>query len=184
MKGLEGKFGKQTAENEWEFRAFFDKIIQLPFMMPMGQYNIGKYVNSLLKDIGFVGNDGLDEDAVKKIVLSTIGGNPRSIKRLVNSVSLIQIFTEVKLEKNNQEVKEEIISEDQVKFLLFSLLCLQIAYPGIYSLLNIRPNFILWDEDFAFSETKKKEESEAEFETEFNNAQQTDDSNEEGKVSI
>ena len=31
-------------------------------MMPMGQYNIGKYVNSLLKDIGFVGNDGLDED--------------------------------------------------------------------------------------------------------------------------
>ena len=68
-------------------------------MMPMGQYNIGKYVNSLLKDIGFVGNDGLDEDAVKKIVLSTIGGNPRSIKRLVNSVSLIQIFTEVKSEK-------------------------------------------------------------------------------------
>ena len=184
VKGLEGKFGKQTAENEWEFRAFFDKIIQLPFMMPMGQYNIGKYVNSLLKDIGFVGNDGLDEDAVKKIVLSTIGGNPRSIKRLVNSVSLIQIFTEVKSEKNNQEVKEEIISEDQVKFLLFSLLCLQIAYPGIYSLLNIRPNFVSWDEDFAFSETKKKEESEAEFETEFNNAQQTDDFNEEWEKSL
>ena len=54
VKGLEHKFGKQTAENEWEFRAFFDKIIQLPFMMPMGQYNIGKYVNSLLVDIGFV----------------------------------------------------------------------------------------------------------------------------------
>ena len=41
VKGLEHKFGKQTPENEWEFRAFFDKIIQLPFMMPMGQYNIG-----------------------------------------------------------------------------------------------------------------------------------------------
>ena len=54
VKGLEHKFGKQTAENEWEFRAFFDKIIQLPFMMPMGQYNIGKYVNQLLLNIGFV----------------------------------------------------------------------------------------------------------------------------------
>ena len=42
VKGLEHKFGKQTHENEWEFRAFFDKIIQLPFMMPMSQYNIGK----------------------------------------------------------------------------------------------------------------------------------------------
>ena len=36
VKGLEHKFGKRTDENEWEFRAFFDKIIQLPFMMPMG----------------------------------------------------------------------------------------------------------------------------------------------------
>ena len=59
VKGLEGKFGKQTIENEWEFRAFFDKIIQLPFMMPMGQYNIGKYVNKLLLDIGFVEGKGL-----------------------------------------------------------------------------------------------------------------------------
>ena len=54
VKGLEHKFGKQTPENEWEFRAFFDKIIQLPFMMPMGQYDIGNYVTSLLVDIGFI----------------------------------------------------------------------------------------------------------------------------------
>ena len=85
VKGLEHKFGKQTAQNEWEFRAFFDKIIQLPFMMPMGQYNIGKYVNSLLIDIGFVGKPGLDDESVRQIVLQTIGGNPRSLKRLVNS---------------------------------------------------------------------------------------------------
>ena len=36
VKGLVGKFGEPTPENEWEFRAFFDKIIQLPFSMPMG----------------------------------------------------------------------------------------------------------------------------------------------------
>ena len=82
VKGLEEKFGKQTAENEWEFRAFFDKIIQLPFMMPMGQYNIGKYVNNLLRETGFIDDEELDEEYIKQIVSYTIGGNPRSIKRL------------------------------------------------------------------------------------------------------
>ena len=100
VKGLEHKFGKPTNENEWEFRAFFDKIIQLPFMMPMGQYNIGKYIHELLVNIGFIEDDGIiDNEEIKKIIMWTIGGNPRSIKRLVNSVSLIQIFVNQK--KNN-----------------------------------------------------------------------------------
>ena len=41
-------------------------------MMPMGQYNIGKYVNKLL-DIGFVEGKGLDENSIREIVLRTIG---------------------------------------------------------------------------------------------------------------
>lgn len=189
VKGLEHKFGKQTPENEWEFRAFFDKIIQLPFMMPMGQYNIGKYVNKLLIDIGFVEGEGLDEHSTREIIIRTIGGNPRSIKRLVNSVSLIQIFSEFKPSKEIKDLKtldekEDGVSEEQKKFLLFSLLCLQIAYPAIYSLLYVKPDFTSWDSDFAFLETKKKEESEPEFNTEFNNAIQTDDFNEEWEKSL
>ena len=157
VKGLEHKFGKQTPENEWEFRAFFDKIIQLPFMMPMGQYNIGKYVNKLLIDIGFVEGEGLDEYSTREIIIRTIGGNPRSIKRLVNSVSLIQIFSEFKPSKEIKDLKtldekEDGVSEEQKKFLLFSLLCLQIAYPAIYSLLYVKPDFTSWDSDFAFSD--------------------------------
>ena len=104
MKGLEHKFGKQTAENEWEFRAFFDKIIQLPFMMPMGQYNIGKYVNKLLLDIGFVEGEGLDDESIREIILRTIGGNPRSLKRLVNSVALIEIFKQKKLNSKQEDI--------------------------------------------------------------------------------
>ena len=41
VKGLKEKFGEPTPENEWEFRSFFDKIIQLPFTMPMNSYDIG-----------------------------------------------------------------------------------------------------------------------------------------------
>jgi len=179
VKGLEHKFGKQTPENEWEFRAFFDKIIQLPFMMPMGQYNIGKYVTGLLKSIGFTDDQELDPAAIKQILMLTIGGNPRSIKRLVNSVSLIQIFSESDV-SDDQEIA---ISDE--KFLLFSLLCIQIAYPQVYSLLVREPNFIKWDDKLAFEMTQRKEEDAAGiFETEFKNAQKLEDFDEEWEKAL
>ena len=191
VKGLEHKFGKQTPQNEWEFRAFFDKIIQLPFMMPMGQYNIGKYVNALLLDIGFVEGEGLDDSAVREIILRTIGGNPRSIKRLVNSVSLIQIFTEIKTVDEKTVAGEESdtsadgVSIEDGKFLLFALLCLQIAYPPIYSLLTREPNFLIWDDSLAFKETKRSEEKESQvFEREFEVAKQTDDFDEDWEQAL
>ena len=191
VKGLEHKFGKQTPQNEWEFRAFFDKIIQLPFMMPMGQYNIGKYVNALLLDIGFVEGEGLDDSAVREIILRTIGGNPRSIKRLVNSVSLIQIFTEIKTVDGKTVAGEESdasadgVSTEDEKFLLFALLCLQIAYPPIYSLLTREPNFLIWDDSLAFKETKRSEEKESQvFEREFEVAKQTDDFDEDWEQAL
>lgn len=185
VKGLEHKFGKQTSENEWEFRAFFDKIIQLPFMMPMGQYNIAKYVNKLLREIGFIDEKGLDEDLIRRIIEYTIGRNPRSIKRLINSVSLIQVFTEIKKadEPNNiiGELDDLENPDDKQKFLLFSLVCLQIAYPHIYSLLEAKPNFTEWDDSFAHSDTMQKEKNKEEypqFDEEFEIAKNTDDFNE------
>ena len=123
VKGLEHKFGKQTPENEWEFRAFFDKIIQLPFMMPMGQYDIGNYVTKLLIDIGFIDKDSIDTDDIREIVLLTIGGNPRSIKRLVNSVSLIQIFTKHKSNLQGDQTTEESDKDLKDKNFFYSHYC-------------------------------------------------------------
>ncbi|MBE0490618.1 MAG: hypothetical protein IBX44_00025 [Sulfurospirillum sp.] len=169
VKGLEHKFGKRTEENEWEFRAFFDKIIQLPFMMPMGQYNIGKYVSSLLNQIDFNQNNGILESDIETIISYTIGGNPRAIKRLVNSLSLITIFLEDNVET------EKIMKNQSKKTLLFSLVCLQIAYPNIYELLNFYPNFLTWDQNLAFSITKLKEEENIEkFNRDFENIKETD----------
>ncbi len=188
VKGLEHKFGKQTAENEWEFRAFFDKIIQLPFMMPMGQYNIGKYVNSLLLDIGFVDGEGLDAKAIQEIILRSIGGNPRSIKRLANSISLIQIFIKNKIEIDPLDINEsdeEDVSKEEEKLLIFCLLCLQIAYPPIYSLLAKEPNFTKWNDDFAYGETNRSEEKQKEiFEREFTIAKQSPDFDEDWEQAI
>ena len=178
VKGLEHKFGKKTYENEWEYKAFFDKIIQLPFRMPMGQYNIGNYVNTLLNDIGFIKGDGLEDVAICEILQFTIRGNPRSIKRLVNSISLIQIFVknkELLSREKNDDQEKVIINEKDEKFLIFSLLCLQIAYPRIYSLLIQQPDFTKWDNKLALKYTKRSEELNEAFQREFKIAQETED---------
>ena len=177
VKGLRDKFGEQTEENEWEFRAFFDKIIQLPFMMPMGQYNISNYIKNLLVKIKFIEEGDFDEDHIKTVIMNTIGGNPRSLKRLINSVSLIKLFTgDTKLIETDEE---KALSENDQKLLLFSLLCLQIAFPKIYELLTFKPDFTNWDNDLAFQQTRKKEEESKAFEVEFTNATKTDDFDEE-----
>ena len=179
IKGLEHKFGKRTEANEWEFRAFFDKIIQLPFMMPMGQYNIGKYVSSLLDKTGFSTNGKIEEGTIEKIISYTIGGNPRAIKRLINSLTLIGIFLE------DSEENEKILKNISKKTLLFSLVCIQIAYPNIYELLIAYPNFIAWDENLAFSLTKLKEEEESDkFNRDFKNAKETDEFDEEWEQAL
>ena len=186
VKGLKDKFGERTEENEWEFRAFFDKIIQLPFMMPMSQYSIGKYVGDLLKQIGFIDNEEQDIEAIELVTSNTIGGNPRSLKRLVNSLALIKIFSEI--EKKPEELEGERPSEqpeedataesleeekdedleDTKDLLLFSLVCLQIAYPKIYDLLIENPEFTSWDDDFALKITQGKEKkNEEQYKNEF-----------------
>ena len=183
VKGLEGKFGTMKPENEWEFRAFFDKIIQLPFTMPMGQYNIGNYVNSLLIKVGFI-KEAFEDENLRRIIEWTIGGNPRSIKRLINSISLIKIFSSKKKQTEDDQ-SETKITEDEEKLLLFSLLCLQIAYPRFYDLLQKEPDIkTAWNDNFAFAETMREEEKKEQFAQEFDTAKEGDDFNEDWEQTL
>ena len=167
IKGLKAKFGERTPENEWEFRAFFDKIIQLPFLMPMASYNIGNYVNHLLKKIGFQDENEIDEGFIQRVVNYTIRGNPRSIKRLINSLALIKIFNDEE-EEDNEDAKEELTIDVQTeRKILFALVCLQVSSPEIYSLLTHEPDFLKWDDALAFSKTQKKEEQDKQFKQNF-----------------
>jgi hypothetical protein len=167
VKGLREKFGEMTVENEWEFRAFFDKIIQVPFTMPMGAYDLGNYVGHLLKEINFI-DQGTDYSAeIEKIVGYSIGGNPRSLKRLANSLSLINMF------KKDPEQKED-------KLLMLALICLQVAYPKMYEQLASKPLFLEWDESdaYEFSRGRKSDQEDLE------RAMQTEDFDESWEQSI
>lgn len=147
VKGLKGKFGEPTESNEWEFRAFFDKIIQVPFMMPVAQYNLGKFITkSLSEDIGYFPNKSEinilnDDNRLGEIVRYTIGHNPRSMKRLLNSVSLIRLQNEKELSASDTFNLRQII---------FALVCIQISFPKIYELLLIAPDFSQWGDDDEF----------------------------------
>ena len=140
VKGLKGKFGEPTANNEWEFRAFFDKIIQVPFMMPMAQYDLKKYINALLIDeINFFQKSerkSIEDGRLATAVKLTLGHNPRAMKRLLNSLSLLKLHY------------GEGLKDFRLRQLVFVLVCCQISFPRIYELLLREPDFSSWDTEF------------------------------------
>ena len=138
VKGLEPKFGKKTMENEREFRSFFEKIIQLPFSMPVNNYEVQSFLIDNLKQLKLI-NDNVSEAQtilIEEIGLLTVGKNPRAIKRLMNAISLVKCINDV---GTQQDEVAEIIN--------FFLLSVQISYPQIYNVLAHYPNFVGWDNE-------------------------------------
>ncbi len=138
VKGLESKFGPKTDENEREFRSFFDKIIQVPFSMPIGTYNIENFLVEKLKDLGTAMPENEKELYVKAVKYS-IGYNPRSLKRYLNAFSLINHLKEIELDEEQPKGDD---------FMLFAILGIQISYPKIFRLLSQKPNFPEWNKGF------------------------------------
>jgi len=68
-------------------RKFFDKIIQVPFKMPVAHYNIDNYVNKALEEIGV--ETGGDVRDYTEIITYSAGCNPRTMKRLFNAYLLL-----------------------------------------------------------------------------------------------
>ena len=150
IKGLEPKFGQYKEENEREFRSFFDKIIQLPFSMPVTVYEIDNFIKDSLLAIGYINETHTkNKDLLKNLTLIanlSVGTNPRSIKRMLNYLSLIScINSEPETKKD-----EDILNEELELLVNYALVNIQIAYPSIYKLLNSNPDFENWDSNVAF----------------------------------
>ena len=138
VKGLESKFGPKTEENEREFRSFFDMIIQVPFSMPTGTYDIENFLVEKLITLGIEITEK-EKELYAKAVKHTIGYNPRSLKRYLNSFSLINHLKEIDLDEDEQNGDD---------FMLFAVLGIQISYPKVFRLLTQNPNFLNWDKGF------------------------------------
>ena len=147
IKGLKPKFGELTEKNEREFRSFFDKIIQLPFSMPVATYNVDAFlVDALSKIEFFTGQELEDTDLAEKlseITRLSVGTNPRSLKRLTNTLALISIIYE---EQKGGSANASTLLD---KLINYALVCIQIAYPYIYNQLTEEPDFKNWNDKIA-----------------------------------
>ncbi len=149
VKGLEPKFGKLTDKNEREFRSFFDKIIQVPFSLPVSSYRPMDFVLNALVGIGYLKDIDTSDPNVRarfsSVVESSVGKNPRSIQRLIHTLSLLDCIAQCGSEK------DEVATMDE-KLLNFIIVAIQICYPQIYRLLVHKPGFTSWDAVFAHKE--------------------------------
>ena len=132
FRGVEAKYGKEIGKEKG--RSFFDKIVQVPFKLPVAEYNIKNYVLDCFEKIGMP-CPKIEVDSYVELIKRSIGTNPRSMKRLFNSYLLLKIV-----------VTEEILTSDKNKQLLFAVLCLQHSFENTYNYIVENRNSITMDE--------------------------------------
>lgn len=146
VKGLEPKFGTLNPNNEREFRSYFDKIIQVPFHLPVNNYRPMDFVLDSLESIGYITHVERNlprvQSIIEKMVVSSVGKNPRSIKRLINTLSLNECIARCCRAKDENDSLE-------VKFINFAFVALQVCFPKIYNILSNNPIFEKWDNNVA-----------------------------------
>lgn len=132
-RGVATKYGNDMDEQKG--RSFFDKIIQVPFKMPVAEYNIKHYITDCFEQIGIPCSDS-EVGTYENLIKYSIGTNPRSMKRLFNSYLLLTIV-----------VSEEVLESDKNKQLLFAVLCLQSSFEKTYNYIVTNRNEVTM-EDF------------------------------------
>ncbi len=114
-------------------------------------YEIERFIENEVTRIGFYFKKecrmkikGEDKTLLQGLVLVlelSIGFNPRLIKNLINKLSFIKILIMESEKKAKLNIGE--------RLMIFGMLCVQTAYPTIYHLLNLEPNYKLWNEQTA-----------------------------------
>lgn len=119
------KIDEKERNREYEKgKSFFDKIIQVPFKVPVAVYDIKNYLKDGFNKIDLKIDDNDLQDYID-LCASSIGSNPRSLKRLLNAFLLLTFIGESSIDLNNK---------DKAK-LLFAALCLQQYNEKIYNLI-------------------------------------------------
>ena len=166
VKGLKPKFGELTDSNEREFRSFFDKIIQVPFSLPVSNYRTMDFVLDSLVQIGYIRDIERGNPEIKTpfstIVECSVGKNPRSIKRLINTLSLLNCIALCGQEE------DEFSESREAKIINFAIIAIQVCYPKIYRMLTLQPDFPKWGENMLqrmnLSVEKNDDDSEVQWE--------------------
>lgn len=136
-KGVEEKYGAAENSGRDISRAYFDKLIQLPFVMPTVKYKITDMVMERLREMKFMNTEHdyrVHKNDIIEIIKLTTNNNPRTIKRLLNMLQLMTIMDRVRLDNNSA----------YYQLLEMLLVAMQLAYPTIYQLMQSNEDFTSW----------------------------------------
>ena len=122
--GINQKFGGEVSEEKG--RSFFDKIIQLPFKMPVANYDIHKYVSGMMKRMN-ISTDEKEVALFYNLIETSVGFNPRSMKRLFNTYELLDIVTESTVKNIEGSIRRRV---------LFAIICTQMCFEKLYGYLT------------------------------------------------
>ncbi|RKZ77210.1 MAG: hypothetical protein DRR19_28145 [Candidatus Parabeggiatoa sp. nov. 1] len=123
--GIKQKFGVDETKTA---PSFFDKIIQVPFSMPVSEYNTDEFCQELLDRIG-VTYELTDIGHYVKLINNSVGFNPRTVTRLFYNLLLFNKIVE-KMSINDPASQPN----DRVR-MLFAKLCLQESFNPMYKYL-------------------------------------------------
>ncbi|MBF8970558.1 P-loop NTPase fold protein [Streptococcus sp. NLN76] len=117
--------------------SFFDKLIQVPFTVPINNYDISKYIEGKLQKLGIKETtEDADSKEIVEILKYSVGGNPRSINRAINNYSL-QIYI-----KNSTSTSQQ-GNPNSFDRSLFILTCMRYAFPAQFDELEQDPDAFL-----------------------------------------
>lgn len=125
VKGAKSKYGKDLDDEKG--KAFFEKIIQVPFTVPVANYDLQNFIRNSLKKLGFKFKEKnankSNIETVTQLIRYTIGNNPRTINRLFNSVSLLMYIN------GNVDIS------DEEKLMILTMVCFQLRFEEAYNYL-------------------------------------------------
>lgn len=116
-QGLKSKF-KNLPEKFYNSRNYFEKLVQLPFYLPNALTEdelLDGYLDKLIKNNNTFSIN--DNNYVKNSIKSTVGSNPRKIKRILNAAWFYKLVL-------NNKIIESINNIDDIVFIV----CFQEKY--------------------------------------------------------
>ena len=126
VRGAKSKYGDDLDDEKG--KAFFEKIIQVPFTVPVANYDLQNFIESSLNKLDFCFDKYKEKDrkqleTITQLIRYSIGNNPRSINRLFNSVSLLMYI-------NNGDK----VDHDE-KLMILAMVCFQLRFEEAYNYL-------------------------------------------------
>lgn len=124
--GVKKKYGDIVVNGRDISRDFFDKLIQIPYTLPMSKYDVSDFLNEQLHSLNlFQEEDYYDifGKLIYDIVVYSTNKNPRAIKRLINLLRLA-----------SADGDGNSLPEAGVMMLL--LMAIQLAFPVVYTMIE------------------------------------------------